>query len=183
MRKASTYRLSSSTDPSSAGSETIKVGYVRRAHGVKGGVVVKPLSDDPDRFLSGQSLDTDRDITLTISSAQPHKDGLLVSFVGVEDRDSAERLRGASLLIAPSHRRQLEPDEYWPEQLVGLRVVDRTGADLGTVANVVAGAAQDRLEIDGSSGRFDVPFVAALVTSVDLSLGVVTLDPPAGLID
>jgi 16S rRNA processing protein RimM len=186
-KKASTSRLNSSTESGSPGSapESIKVGYVRRAHGIKGAVVVRPLTDDPDRFVVDSELNTDRDepARLKIDTVQPHKDGLLISFAGVGSRDAAERLRGLSLLIAPSERRQLGPDEYWPEQLVGLSVVDQDETPLGAVSQVIEGSAQDRLQVTGPAGQFEIPFVAALVTAVDIDAGRVVVDPPAGLIE
>lgn len=185
-KKVSTFRLSSSTESAVTGaaSESVKVGYVRRAHGIKGAVVVRPLSDDPDRFLPGQELGTDRaDLRLTVVSAQPHKDGLLVGFSGVADRSAAEDLQGVSLLVASGERRQLEPGEYWPEQLVGLQVLDPGGATLGTVSAVIEGAAQDRLEVAGADATFEVPFVAALVTEIDITAGRLVVDPPPGLIE
>lgn len=182
-KKASTYRLSSSTDSAATGSASIKVGYVRRAHGIKGAVVVKALTDDPDRFVPGRTLSTDReDLDLTIDTVQPHKDGLLVAFSGVSDRATAESLRGISLLIEPADRRDLDPDEFWPEQLVGLRVFTVSGSELGRVATVIEGSAQDRLAVAGPGGDFEVPFVAALVPEVDVVAGRVVVDLPAGLV-
>ncbi len=182
MKKASTFRLSSSTSRPADGS--VKVGYVRRAHGIKGAVVVRVLGGEDERFVPGESLATDRPDypIVTIASSQSHKDGLLIAFEGVDTRNEAEELRGASFLIAPEDRRQLGHDEFWPEQLVGLRVVDTVGIDLGVVAELISGAAQDRLVVSTDEGLAEVPFVAAIVTSVDLASGVIIIDPPQGLL-
>lgn len=185
-RKVLTFRLSSSTEPGFPGSAaaSIQVGYVRRAHGVKGGVVFKPLTDDAERLVAGVEFLTDSDDfpTLTIASIQPHKDGSLVSFAGINDRNTAESLRGVSLLISPEDRRHLDDDEFWPDQLIGTTVIDLGGVEIGRVVDVVAGSAQDRLRIDGPRGVFDVPFVAELVPKVDLAAGQIVIDPPEGLI-
>lgn len=186
-KKASTSRLNSSTDFGSSGSapESIKVGYVRRAHGIKGAVVVRPLTDDPDRFVAGSVVATDRSnpAQLQVETVQTHKDGLLVAFAGVDSRDAADQLRGISLLIGASERRRLGPDEYWPEQLVGLSVVDLGGSQLGAVTMVIEGSAQDRLEVAGPAGRFEIPFVAALVKEVDIAARRVVVDLPLGLVE
>ena len=76
--------------------DRIPVGYVRRAHGIAGAVIVRPLTDDPDgRFATGAMFATDDDSprTMEVESVGPHKDGLLVRFVGVTDRSSSEALR------------------------------------------------------------------------------------------
>ena len=178
--------MNSSTDSAFSGSfgDAIKVGYIRRAHGVQGLVVLKATTDDPDRFAVGAVLDTDSDDlpVATVRSVQSHKYGLLVSFEGVEDRDVADRLRGTSLFVPRDARRELPADEFWPDDLVGLKVVDLAGVALGEVKRVITGPAQDRLEVSGPDGAFEVPFVAALIPEVDLTAGRLTVDLPEGLI-
>jgi 16S rRNA processing protein RimM len=186
-KKASTFKLSSSTEAGISGpaSEPIQVGYVRRAHGIKGAVIVRSLTDDPDRLAVGAAFATDSTEfpTLTITSIQPHKDGALVTLAGLVDRNTAERLRGVSLLIAPTDRRELGADEFWPEQLIGLVAVDARGEELGTVVDVVEGGAQDRLKVEGRAGSFEVPFVAALIPEINIAVGRIVIDPPEGLVD
>lgn len=187
MKRVSTFRLNSSTDlpPPGKPPKAIKVGYVRRAHGIKGAVVLRSSSDDPDRFTVGAAFLSDSSDfpVLTIESVGSHNDGILVRFEGVGDRSTAERLRGVSVFIESAERRELGGDEYWPEDLVGLRVVDSQGNVFGEVARVIAGPAQDRLEVAGPRGVFEVPFVAALVTRVDLTIGNIVVDLPEGLTD
>ena len=173
---------STSTQPGPS-DESIKIGYVRRAHGIRGAVIVRPLTDGLDRFVVGSVLTSDNGTwpSVTIEAMQAHKDGLLVTFEGIGDRTTAETLRGTSFLIDPAQRRDLGGDEFWPDQLVGLRIVDGSGAEFGSVVDVVTGAAQDRLQVDGPDGLFEIPFVAAIVTNVDLADGVVVVDMPAGM--
>lgn len=182
-KRVSTSRLSSST--SGPPPESIKVGYVRRAHGIKGAVIVRVLDDEVAQFGVGNSISTDSSDhpSLTVRAAQPHKDGLLVFFEDVSDRNVAETLRGTSFLVMQHERRQLDEDEFWPEQLIGLRVVDSTGTEIGTVADLVAGGGQDRLTVETDAGLFPVPFVAALVPEVNLPAGYIVLDAPDGLFD
>ena len=161
----------------------VKVGYVRRAHGVRGAVVAQPLSDDPDRFDEGAQLATDNPSHphLVIKTAQSHKDGLLVAFDNIDDRDEADALRGTSLFISADERRELSVDEFWPEQLEGLAVIGTDGQRYGIVIGVVDGDSQSRLQVEGRAGVFEVPFVAALVPTVDLEAKRVIVDLPDGL--
>ncbi|MCP4964899.1 MAG: ribosome maturation factor RimM [bacterium] len=176
---------SSTSTPSGSSDQSIKIGYVRRAHGIKGAVIVRPLTDDPSRFAVGEVLATDRTepSSVTVSTSQPHKDGLLVGFEGIRDRNQSEALRGLSFFIDPQERRDLEDDEYWPEQLVGLSMVDGEGRGLGEVVEVITGAAQDRLRVQADSEFFEVPFVAAIVSVVDVAGGVVVVDLPDGMVE
>ena len=168
--------------------ERLVVGRVLRPHGVRGEVTVQVLSDAPDRFAPGAELaagDPDGPGPLrpvVVRAARLHQGRLLVSLEGVEDRDAAERLRGAWLSIPVADARPLEAGEFWPHQLVGLAVVDRQGRQRGRVADVVPGAAHDLLAVELPGGASAlVPAVAALVT-VELEAGRVLVDAVPGLL-
>lgn len=163
---------------------TIPIGYVRRAHGIKGEIVVKSLTDDPTRFATGGVVHTDETPArrFEIRAARSHRDGALLALTGVTDRNTAEAMQGVSFVIAPAERRSLDTDEYWPDDLIGLEARDADGARLGVIEDVVLGAAQDRLAVRTDTGVVvEVPFVAALVGEVDLAAGIVTMTPPEGL--
>jgi 16S rRNA processing protein RimM len=166
--------------------ERIAVGYVRRAHGLRGDVLIKPLSDDPQRFVVGASFLTDESPprALEVAEVRPHREGILLGFRQVSSRHAAEALRGVTFTIDPGERRSLDEDEFWPEDLEGLTALDAAGVPLGDVTSVVTGAAQDRLAVTTPDGRVvEVPFVAAIVTDVDIAGGVLHMDPPPGLFD
>ena len=174
--------------PDAPGPERLVVGRVLRPHGVRGELSVEVLSDAPDRFAPGAELgvgDPDGPAPrerAVVRAARLHLGRLLLSLEGVEDRDGADRFRGAWLSIPVADARPLDPDEFWPHQLVGLAVVDRQGRERGRVADVVPGAAHDLLSVelpDGASAL--VPAVAALVT-VELEAGRVLVDALPGLL-
>ena len=166
--------------------ERIAVGYVRRAHGLRGDVLLRPLSDDPDRFVVGATFLTDETPprALDIVEVRPHSEGILLRLRQIGSRNAAEALRGVTFTIDPDERRELDKDEFWPEDLEGLTAQDAAGVPLGEVTSVITGAAQDRLAVTTPDGRVvEVPFVAAIVTEVDVAGGVVRMDPPPGLFD
>ena len=170
--------MSSSTD------DLVTIGHVRRAHGLRGDVVVHSDSDHPERFVPGAVLygDGDRSRPFEVARASSHSDGLLVGFAGVSDRDAAEAIRGMTLTIPLTERRSLDPDEFWLDDLIGVTAVDPAGAVLGIVTGVEFGAAQDRIVVTASDGSpVEVPFVAALVPDVSLESGRIVIDPPEGL--
>ena len=162
----------------------IKVGYVQRAHGIRGEVIVRSLSDDPGRFdIHSEFLsDEEPPRRFEITRSRPHPDGYLVTFDGIIDRNRAETLRGISLTIAAAARRGLGDDEFWPDDLVGLHAVRPDGSRLGTISDVVLGKAQDRLVVKTPDGtEVQIPFVAAIVGDIDLHDGTIVTDPPEGL--
>ncbi len=159
----------------------IPVGYITRPHGIRGDVLVVPLSDHPDRFSTGAHFyvedGTDR---LTVTAVRPHKDGVILSMAELGDRTAAEAVAKLTLTIDAADRRALGDGEYWPDDLVGLRAVTASGTVLGTVTDVVLGDAQDRLVVSTAAGqRVEVPFVAALVDEPGADS--VVIRPPEGL--
>jgi len=164
------------------------IGRIIRAHGIRGEVVVQVTTDEPaTRYTAGATLATDPAAAgpLTIESVRPHQGRLIIAFDGVLDRDGAEALRGLRLCIdsgdvAPP----TDPDEFLDFQLVGLTAVDRAGENLGEVVGVEHGPAADLLVLRRTDGgRALVPFVRAIVPTVDLDAGRVVLTPPEGLLD
>jgi 16S rRNA processing protein RimM len=171
-------------DPSD---EPIACGRVRRAHGLRGEVVVDPWTDAPaERFAAGATLRTQPETNgpLTVESAYERQGRWIIAFEGVADRTAAEALRGTVLLVRRGHRRAIEdPDEFYDTDLVGLTVRDRAGAVVGTVVEVVHGPGGDSLAVENREREHLVPFVSAIVPSVDVAAGVVVIDPPEGLLE
>lgn len=159
------------------------MGRLGRPHGVRGAIVVHPETDAPDRFRPGASLRLDDGRSLTVSSVTGRDRPLVVRFAEVGSREEAEALRGSILTIRLAERRPLEPDEFWPDDLVGARVLDPDDIELGTVIGVVEGSAQDRLRVETGGAVVEIPFVAALVPEVDLEAGFVRVAPVEGLLN
>ncbi|BDZ51179.1 hypothetical protein GCM10025867_34200 [Frondihabitans sucicola] len=104
-------------------------------------------------------------------------------FKGIDDRTAAETLVKAILWVEHEGIEVSdEPDAWFDHQLVGLSVV-REGVEVGTVSRVDHLPAQDLLAVDSPSGEVLVPFVSAIVPSVDLAAGVITVTPPIGLFE
>jgi 16S rRNA processing protein RimM len=171
-------------DPSD---EVIACGRVGRAHGLRGEVVVDPWSDTPaERFAAGATLQTQPETNgpLTVASAYERQGRWIVAFDRVADRTAAEALRGTVLLVHREERRPIEdPDEFYDSDLVGLTVRDRDGAVVGTVVDVVHGPGGDSLAVENGEREHLIPFVSAIVPTVDVAAGVVVIDPPEGLLE
>lgn len=158
------------------------VGRVGRAHGLQGAVVVEPLTDQPDRrFAPGSSLLLEDGAQLRVARFEETDRYPIITFEGIHDRSAAEALRETQLYVTLAERRILAEGEYWPDDLIGLRVEDASGTELGTVGDVEVGMGQDRLVIDTPSGALILPFVSDLVPTVDLDEGLLVVEVPPGL--
>ncbi|HVR32268.1 MAG TPA: ribosome maturation factor RimM [Acidimicrobiia bacterium] len=158
------------------------VGRIGRPHGLHGYLAVHPETDNPQRFAAGAAVNTDDGRQLTVERSQQRPGSLLVRFREVSDRTGAEALTGEFLFIDSSVRRDLQDDEFWPDELIGFRVRSVDGADLGRVDDVVEGAAQYRLVVRRGPVTFEVPFVAALVPDVDRESATVVVADLPGLV-
>ncbi|HWK19458.1 MAG TPA: ribosome maturation factor RimM [Microbacteriaceae bacterium] len=168
----------------------LRVGRLTKAHGLKGALKIDLYTDDPaKRFVPGATF------ALQVPESSPWHgqrleltelkwfNGVAVGFfAGVGDRTTAESLVKAVLWVEVAADEPQEDDAWYYHQLVGLRVL-RDGVELGRIARVDELPAQDLLAVETASGEVLVPFVKAIVTSVDLEAGTVTVDPPGGLFD
>jgi 16S rRNA processing protein RimM len=184
------------------------VARIGRPHGIRGEVTVEVRTDVPEeRFVPGAVLHVTAPgsaaargqggasgkghggpvparsrPTLVVDTARDHNGVLLLSFAGVADRSAAEELRGA-LLEADVPDEPGEADAWYDHELVGLRVEDPGGTVLGQVVGVEHGAAQDLLVVrrPDRAERL-VPFVCAIVPTVDVAAGRLVVVDPGGLI-
>jgi len=178
-----------------AGTEVV-VGRIGKPHGIKGEVTVELRTDEPDRrFADGAELTTqtpqgtaphgpNRPRSLTVRSTRWHQSRLLVTFEEVADRNVAEAVRGLLLAVEvdPDEKPE-DPEEFYDHQLVGLRVVTSDGAEVGELAEIVHGSAQDLLSVKAPDGReILVPFVSELVPEVDVAGGRVVVRDLPGLL-
>lgn len=148
--------------------DTVAVGRVTRAHGIKGEVAVLVLSEVPGRFAPGRALRLEDGRTLTIQASRPHRGRLLVKFREVGGRDAAEALRNRYLLVHRSEVPDPPAGAFWPHQLDGCEVLTEGGRSLGRIAEVLPGPEVDLWAArDGGTERL-IPALKDVVVSVDL---------------
>ena len=168
--------------------ELIVVGRLGRPQGIKGELTVEVRTDDPDdRFAVGKVLQTDPADRgpVTIANARRQGKYFVVQLEGVHDRNQAEELRDTLLLVDVADLPPIEDeDEYYDTQLIGLRaeLADRTV--IGEVVDVLHLPHGDVLAVRRENApEALIPFVKAIVPTVDLAGGHVVVTPPDGLLD
>jgi 16S rRNA processing protein RimM len=165
----------------------VVVGRIGRPHGVRGEVTVEVRSDDPDlRFYVGAVLATDPASRgpLTITGKRWHRDVLLLTIEGIHSREDAETLRNTELLVDIADLPELEdPDSFYDHQLVGLTARLTDESELGEVTAVRHEGADLLVVCRPEGGDLLIPFVAAIVPTVDLAGGFLVVDPPEGLLE
>lgn len=169
--------------PDSATPGWILLGVIGRPRGVRGALWVRSHTADPASIAAyGPLTDrkTGRRFTLTVDSVGKGK--VAVRIAGIEDRDAAGALAGTELWVPRDRLPAPDPEEFYHADLVGLEALGPKGERLGRVAGVYASAGIDVLDIACPDGRIvAVPFTRACVPEVDVSRGLVRLDPPEEL--
>ena len=172
--------------------DTVVVGRIGRPHGVRGLATVEVRTDDPDlRFAPGTVLRTDPAARgpLTVVDKRWHSGTLLLQLAApsgevYETRETVDTLRNTMLLLPVAELPEIEePDSYYDHQLVGLDAQLPDGSVIGEVT-AVRHEAQDLLVVRRAEGGDAlIPFVAAIVPTVDVAGGFLVVDPPEGLLE
>jgi 16S rRNA processing protein RimM len=179
---------SAKSDRPSASPRSTLVARIGAAHGIRGEVRVKALTQNPSD-VAGYSPLASADgrvfqIETARSAAGTSADMLVVRFTGIDTRNAAEALNGTELFVPRERLGKTEADEYFHADLIGLDAVTTAGKPLGTVVRVENYGAGDLLEIAPRRGdTLLVPFTRAIVPEVDLAGGRVVIEPPPGLLD
>ncbi len=151
--------------------------------GIRGEVKVLRLTDFPERFDAGREVmakQADGNLRpLKITDSREYKDGMVLRFEGIGNRTEAEELRGTQLVIEECELESLSGDSYYLFQLVGLKVFTEDGRELGVVADILQGGANDVYVTD--SGIL-IPAIRDVVKKVDLECGRITIWPMPGLL-
>src|SRR5579862_8870197 len=113
-------------------SSDVLLGVVTGVQGLKGEVRVKTFTGAPEQLGHYGVLHTPEGRKLEIAGLRVSKgDGVIIRFKGIEDRDAAERLVTAKLLVARAALPPTASDEFYHADLIGLRAQDSEGRFVG----------------------------------------------------
>lgn len=164
----------------------IQLAIIGAAHGTKGEVRVKSFTANPEDIAAYGVLHDQNGRQYEIINIRTQKSVVIVQFKGVHDRNGAEMLNGTTLYV---DREQLpddlEDDEFYHSDLIGLSVRDEIGNEIGSVNALFNFGGGDLLElkIDLQKLIF-IPFTKAAVPEIHIKEGFIVVDSiAAGLIE
>ena len=130
--------------------DKVITGKIVAAHGIKGEVKVKPMTDNPRRYRRGNSfyIEGEEGKFLLTSARETATDIIIVKFKGIDDRTRAEKLRGALLEVDASSVQPLPEGEYYHFQLYRMEVFEEDGSRLGVLTDFVESGANDVYQSD-----------------------------------
>ena len=165
----------------------VAVGDIVAAHALRGQVRVRAYQPPAPSLTAG------RDVLLEhrgvwreahVVTAGRHGHGLvLVTLDGVHDRDAAEALVGARVLVRQADLPPPEPDEFYHHELLGFRVVTDDGRELGTVAETMVTGLNDVWVVRDGRREHLIPVIADVVHEIDRTARRITIHPMPGLLD
>ena len=184
----------------------ITLARVKKTQGRRGEVAVEVHTDVPGRFAQGMKLfalpaeaqagrlagligGNEKRRELEVEDLWPHKEWLVLKFLGVDSMTEAEALIGCELQVPLSQRADLGAGWNYVSDLVGCTVLDQ-GHEIGRIADVQFGAGEAPLlvVVDGAGKKFDVPFAEAYLKGVegigvDLDRREVRMNLPQGMLE
>lgn len=167
--------------------ERFQVGIITSTHGIKGEVKVYPTTDDPRRFrrLKEVILDSGKgDVVLEIESVKFSKNLVILKFRGLDTPEEMAKYRQKGLYVTRENAVRLGRDEYFIADLMGLRVLDEDGTEIGVLREVLETGANDVYIIDLRDGReLLLPAIRECVLHVDVEAGEMRIHILEGLLD
>ena len=168
------------------------VGRLRKAHGVRGEVVVEVITDTPGEIFApggrvfagtADGAPTRDPIELHIDSARPFKGGLLVHFQEITDRDTADSWRERYLLVPVEELAPPGEGQVFYHELLGMRVRHADGGDVGVVTELYELPQGLTLEVRRSNGTALIPYREGMIVRTDRANREIVIDPPEGLLE
>jgi 16S rRNA processing protein RimM len=165
--------------------DRIALGAIRKPHGVRGEASVEPWTEF-ERFsevhdVTLVSADESQTRDVKIEAARAHAGRALLKFAGIETPEEMALYRGWTIEIPESEARKLDPDEYFLHDLIGLTLVDESGAERGRVIDAYEGGSGVLLEVERGAHKFDVPFAAEICKTIDIPGKRIVVELPEGI--
>ncbi len=154
------------------------LGALRGAYGLKGWVRVQPFQDGRALLQSKNwyLMSREGDVRpLKVEQSKAHGNGLIAKFAEINNPEDADALKGAVGLLREDFPSLNDGEFYWVD-LIGCRVVNGKGEELGIVKAMDSNGVQDILDVRNDSRRYLIPFVETYILNTDVDQKILTVD-------
>lgn len=163
----------------------LQVGVITQTHGIRGEVKVFPTTDDPKRFQSLKNvvLNTGRSyLPLEIESVKYFKQFVILKFKGIDNINDIEKYKKSPLLVSREDAVDLEDDEYFMADMIGMNVVTEDGASFGILTDIMETGANDVYVVETEEhGEVLLPAIKDCILDVDIEERKMTIHVMNGL--
>ncbi len=163
----------------------LTIGTIVNVHGVHGEVKVIPDTDDVTRFRKLKKvllLSGGVRREAEVKGVKFSNKFVILKLEGIDDRDTADRMRGIELQVERKDAIKLPEGRYFIGDLIGCRVLEDNGEELGILTDVIPGAGSDIYDVDCGNGKnILIPVLEDVLLSVDIEAEIITVKLPKGL--
>ncbi len=145
------------------------VGFLRRAHGLHGEIIMDLHTDFPERLRNGRKLFIGEEHkSMTLSGARPHAKGMLVKLKGIETPEEAGQFRNQWVYVRAMDVPDLPEGKLYQHELFGFEVVDEHGTSLGELTEIIETSANDVYVVRDAGGReILLPAIPSVILDLD----------------
>jgi 16S rRNA processing protein RimM len=165
--------------------DRVIIGKIVGVHGVKGTLKIQSYAESLQIFEADASIVVrivgGSEDVYKIDWIKPHSRGALLALKNVNNRDRAETLVGADLIIAKADLPALEAGVYYWYDLIGLKVFTTDGRHLGKVASIIETGANDVYVVKDDAREILIPALESVVHTIDLDAKIMRVELPDGL--
>jgi 16S rRNA processing protein RimM len=167
----------------------LAVGKIVNTQGLKGEVRVISVTDFVnERYKKGSLLTIFQDgketVEVTVKSHRKHKNFDLLTFENHPRIEDVEIYKGSELKVSKEHIQELEGEDYYYHQIIGLSVVTDEGEELGEIKEILSPGANDVWVVKGKAKKdILLPYIDDVVKEVNLEEGRVVVSIMEGLLD
>lgn len=166
----------------------LQVGAITSTHGIKGEMKVFPTTDDPTRFedLDEVYIEMGKEMKpLHVQSVKYFKQFVILKFKEYSDINDIEQFKGKGIFVDREHAVELDEDEYFVADLIGLKVVTDDGKDFGELTDVMFTGANDVYIVKRADNGEEalLPAIEECILDIDLDSQMMKVHIMEGLLD
>ena len=167
------------------------IGKIVGTHGIKGTMLLLPLTDYPDRFFDMKELvlempgNDSRILKVTKIAPYMGKGTLFLTVEGITNKEQASALKSGLITVSEDEKVKLSKNEFWIDDMIGLKVIENeTGRELGQLIEVLATGSNDVYMTKTVEGSVKpIPATTDYVQNVNIAGKTITVTVPEGLWD
>ena len=166
--------------------EYLQIGKIVNTHGIKGEMKVIPLTDDPRRFddLDWAFIEKGGMQKCRIESVKYFKGSVIIKIEGIDTPEAAAAYREHYLLVDRENAVKLPEDTFFVCDILGSKVFDENGRDLGELKDVIQTGSNDVYVVKGDLGKeILIPALKSVVRGISLDQKRIDVAIPKGLLD
>lgn len=166
----------------------ISFGKISKAHGLKGEVKLDPFSRQLDNISTLERIFIIKSpggspVEISIIKSRVQKNSAVLKLEGIESIEQAEKLVGQVVHVDISDLKELEDDEYYWFDLIGLKVYTQEGKYIGKVEDLIDRSLQSLLVIKNDNQEYLIPLTEPIVSEINLKQSKIVINPINGLLD